>query len=86
MRILFYVDTLDNTKGQMLAINNDNVFRTDAYKDKLIEEVNNVLNADCEPTAEIKSIAIGLSDSPKAQVEYKEYIFFYEDVEVFTID
>lgn len=85
MRILFYVDTLDNTKGQMLAVN-DEVFGTDAYKEKLIEEVNNVLNADCEPTAEIKSIAIGLSDSPKAQVEYKEYIFFYEDVELFEID
>ena len=85
MRILFYVDTLDNTKGQMLAVN-DEVFGTNVYKDKLIEEVNHVLGDEPEPSAEIKAIAAALAADPKAEPEYKEYIFFYEDVEVFTID
>lgn len=85
MRILFYVDNLDNTKGQMLGVN-DEVFGTDVYKDKLIEEVNHVLGDEPEPSAEIKAIAAALAADHKAQVEYKEYIFFYEDVEVFTID
>jgi hypothetical protein len=45
-----------------------------------------VLGDEPEPSAEIKSIATALAVSPNKQVEYKEYIFFYEDVEVFTID
>jgi len=85
MRILFFVDTLDNTKGQMLAVN-DEVFGTDVYKDKLIEEVNHVLGDEDEPSDEAKSIANALAFDPNTQVEYKEYNFFYEEVEVFTLD
>ena len=84
MRILFFVDTLDNTKGQMLAMN-DEVFGTDVYKKKLIEEVNHVLGDEEEPSDEVKSIANALAFDPKTKVEYKEYTFFYEEVEVFTL-
>ena len=84
MRILFFVDTLDNTKGQMLAMN-DEAFGTDVYKKKLIEEVNHVLGDEDEPSDDVKSIADRLAFGPNVQVEYKEYIFFYEEVEVFSL-